>query len=149
MSYNRFTTEQRIWLIKQKYLLHSNITVQRLWAKEWKENGPAPDGRTINNLFNKWEATGSILDLPRSGRGVTVTTVNAKATVQQHFQQNPSSSAKRAALELGISRRSLCRLMKQSGLKLYRPRLVHELNEDDYDRRQQFCEEMLHAIQRF
>ena len=47
---------------------------------------------------------------------------------------------------MGISRRSLGPLIKEHGLRHYIPRLVQELNEDDFDRRMQFCEELLNKL---
>ena len=45
--------------------------------------------------------------------------------------------------KLNISRSSLQRMMKDLGLKPYRPRLLQALNEDDPDRRLEFCEWLL------
>ena len=60
--------------------------------------------------------------------------------VSQAFMKSPQKSKQRASIELGISRRSLSRLMQRLSLKMYRPRLLHRLLEDDPDRRLQFCE---------
>ena len=49
--------------------------------------------------------------------------------------KSPQKSKQRASIELGISRRSFSRLMQHLGLKMYRPRLLHELLEDDPHRR--------------
>lgn len=42
-----------------------------------------------------------------------------------------------------IEWRSLSRLMHRAGLKMYAPRLIHSLLEDDSDRLLQFCETVL------
>jgi len=63
--------------------------------------------------------------------------------MSQAFAKGPQKSKQRASIELGISRRSLRRLMQRLGLKIYRPRLLHGLLEDDPDRRLQFCEVVL------
>jgi hypothetical protein len=44
---------------------------------------------------------------------------------------------------LGISRRSLSHLMQCLGLKMYQPKLLHGLLEDDLDCRLQLCEVVL------
>ena len=49
----------------------------------------------------------------------------------------------KASIELGISCRSLSHLMERLGLKMYRPRLLHGLLEDDPDCRLQFREVVL------
>ncbi|CAF3819549.1 unnamed protein product [Rotaria sp. Silwood1] len=56
-------------------------------------------------------------------------------------------SQRRASLELGISHRSLQRLMQDLNLKPYKPRLLQALNEDDPDRRLKFCEWILNSTQ--
>jgi len=60
--------------------------------------------------------------------------------VSQAFTKSPQKSKQRASIELGISHGSLSRLMQRLGLKMYRPRLLLGLLEDDPDRRLQFCE---------
>ena len=37
--------------------------------------------------------------------------------------------------------------MKDIQLKIWRPRLLHEMNDDDYDRRVQFCERIQQQLQ--
>ena len=63
--------------------------------------------------------------------------------VCQAFTKSPQKSKQRASIELGIPRRSLSRLMQRLCLKMYRPRLLHGLLEDDPVRRLQFCEVVL------
>ena len=59
------------------------------------------------------------------------------------YVQSPRKSQRKASSELQIFHRSLGRIMTEIGLKPFRPRLLQALNDDDPDRRQQFCEEFL------
>ncbi len=80
MSQNSLSTEQRIWVIKQYYQLNFPVSVQRLWRKEF---GSSPPSRpTINSIIQKFETTGSVLNLKQKGNGVTVTTEEAKQQVK-------------------------------------------------------------------
>jgi len=63
--------------------------------------------------------------------------------VSQAFTKSSQKSKQRAFIELGISFRSLSRLMQCLGLKMYRPRLLHGLLDDDPDHHVQFCEVIL------
>jgi hypothetical protein len=63
--------------------------------------------------------------------------------VSQAFTKSPQKSKQRASVELGISRQSLSHLMQYLGFKMYQPRLLHGLSEDDPDRHLQFCEVVL------
>ncbi|CAF4884821.1 unnamed protein product, partial [Rotaria sp. Silwood1] len=49
--------------------------------------------------------------------------------------------------ELNISRSSGRRIYKSMGFKPYIPRLVHELNEVDFDRRIEYCETFLSLLE--
>jgi len=63
--------------------------------------------------------------------------------VSQAFTKRPQKSKQRASIELGISRRSSSRLVQRLGLKMYWPRLLRGLLEDDPDHSLQFCEVVL------
>ena len=63
------------------------------------------------------------------------------------YGENPSTSAKRASNELAISNTSTRRVIKQLKLRVYIPRLVQHLHEDDFDRRKEFCETMIENFQ--
>jgi hypothetical protein len=54
--------------------------------------------------------------------------------------QSPHKSTRKGSSELGISRTSYQKILKHLKLKPYRPRLSHAINEDDPDRRMEFCE---------
>lgn len=58
--------------------------------------------------------------------------------VSETFRLDPQPSQRRAAHELGISRSTLQRMMKDLGLKPYKPKLLQALNEDDPDRRLEY-----------
>nr|CAH7726855.1 unnamed protein product [Callosobruchus chinensis] len=49
----------------------------------------------------------------------------------------------------GISRTSIQRILKHYKWHPYKIQLLHELNEDDHDRRLQFCEIMRHLQKQF
>ncbi|CAF4941144.1 unnamed protein product [Rotaria sp. Silwood1] len=103
--------------------------------------------QAIHKLVKKFDDTGSVEDSPRSGRLTTVRIEENMQLVSKTFAQNPQMSQRRASLELGISRRSLQRLMQDLNLKPYKPRLLQALNEDDPDRRLEFCEWILNSTQ--
>jgi hypothetical protein len=63
--------------------------------------------------------------------------------VSPALTKSPPKAKQRVSIELGISRSSLSRLMQPLVLKMYLPRLLHGLLEDDPDRRLQFCEVVL------
>jgi hypothetical protein len=86
---------------------------------------------------------GPFVMLQKSVRPLSVTSKENEMLMSQTFTKGPQKSKQRASIELGISRRFLSRLMQRLGLKMYRPRLLHGLLEDEPDRRLQFWEVVL------
>ncbi|CAF1169002.1 unnamed protein product [Rotaria sp. Silwood1] len=99
-----------------------------------------PARQAIYKLAKKFDDTGSVEDSPRSDRPATVRTEENIQLVSEAFARNPQICQRRASLRLGISRTSLQRFMQDLNLKPYKPRLLQALNEDDPDRRLEFCE---------
>ncbi|GFT08476.1 DUF4817 domain-containing protein [Nephila pilipes] len=56
------------------------------------------------------------------------------------FKLSPRKSLRQASREVGISKSSVHRIMKRCQWRSYIPRLVPALNDDDPDRRVQYCE---------
>ena len=89
--------------------------------------------------------TGSVADSKKPGRPTSITTEVNIVRVSQFYSETPQTSSRRASHQLQISQTSIRRMINSLGLKHYIPRLMQELNEDDFDRSVQFCETMLHA----
>ena len=132
------TEDQRKWIIKQYWKTENAHLVREAWRNMF--NTPPPSRQAIYNLRDKFEATGSVRNAPKSGRNKTSTTEDNEMLVALTFINSPKKSTRRAAQELSLPRTSLQRLMKKLNLNPYRPRLLHGLMEDDPDRRLQFCE---------
>ena len=75
----------------------------------------------------------------RSGRPLTATSP-ASAMVLGRFTTSPRKSATQCARETGVRSTSVRSILKAFKWKLYIPRLLHAINEDDPDRGLQFCE---------
>jgi hypothetical protein len=138
---DNLTNDQRKWILKQYWKTENAEKVRQKWAKEF--DTPPTIRQAIYRIRDKFDETGSICNAPKSGRPVCVTTQENEMLVSQAFTKSPQKSKQRASIELGISRRSLSRLMQRLGLKIYRPRLLHGLVEDDPDHSLQFCEVVL------
>ncbi|CAF3749130.1 unnamed protein product, partial [Rotaria socialis] len=61
--------------------------------------------------------------------------------------EEPQTSIYRMSLQLNIPRSSVQSIYKSMDYKPYIPRLVHDLNEDDFDRRVECCETFLTLLQ--
>ena len=114
-------------------------SIQTAFAERFPGKVP-PSRQAIHALKKKFRETGSVHDAKKSGQSVSVRSPQNIETMAQFYHENPSTSQVRASLQVQISRTSLQRIMKDLKLRLWRPQLIHALNEDDFDRRSQFCQ---------
>lgn len=133
---NNLNQEQRKWILKQYWKCKNAEQVRTLWQEAF--NTPPPSRQAIYRIRNKFESSGSVINLPKSGRPKTSMTEENEIRVALTFVNSPRKSTRCASMELSIPRTSLRRLMLK--LKPYHPHLIHGLLEDDPDRRLQFCE---------
>ncbi len=145
MARRQLSVNERTWIVKHMYRLEYPINVQRLWSKEINNN--PPDRKTITSLMNKFEQTGSVLNIDSPGRPVSVTNQTTKDEVSSILEEKPVTSTRQMSSTLNISRSSVRRIYKSMGFKPYIPRLVQELNEDDFDRRIGYCETFLSLLE--
>lgn len=131
-------------MLKTYWKYENAMDVIREWPAHF--DTPPPRRQTIYDLRDKFERTGGIMDAPRSGRPVTVTTQENTNLVAQFLVENPRSSTRVAAATLNIERRSIRRMIHDAGFRPYIPRLIHGLLGDDSDRRLQFCELFINEV---
>lgn len=81
--------------------------------------------------------------MKRSGRPKSATDERKQADVVAYVQEFPRQSLSEMAETSGISSRSVARILKAHKFHPYKMKLIHELNDDDPDRRLQFCEQFM------
>lgn len=135
-----WSLQQRILILKTYWRTESINEVKNTFQLRFA-NLPIPSKTAIYKLIKKFDRTGSCADAPRSGRRRSSRTEENVEEVSLFNIENPTISTRKASEQLNIPRTSLRRLLKVDlKLKPYRPTLVQALNEDDADRRNQFCE---------
>ncbi|CAF3586103.1 unnamed protein product [Rotaria sp. Silwood1] len=90
------------------YRLEYPINVQRLWSKETNNN--LSDRKMIRLLMNKFERTGSVLDIDPPCRPVSVADQTTKDEISSIFGKVPRTSSRQMSSELNISRSSVRRI---------------------------------------
>ena len=91
---------------------------------------PETRRKLIFRTIKRFNEIGSLLDRPRSGRPVSVSTVRMRKVVRSRVLRNPRRSVRKMAKELKISRGSLQNIMKKDlGLSSYKRRKVHFLTK--------------------
>ncbi|CAF0981669.1 unnamed protein product [Rotaria sp. Silwood1] len=142
------TKEQRIFILKQWWMSGRTLHIVNSAFKHEFPDDKIPARQTIYRLAKKFDETGSVEDAPRSGRPTSINTEENIELTSESFLLNPKTSQRRAVRDLHISRSSLQRIMKDLNLKPYKPRLLQSLNEDDPDRRLEFCEWILDSTEK-
>ncbi|UYV74069.1 hypothetical protein LAZ67_11002027 [Cordylochernes scorpioides] len=124
---------------------HGSFTILRCqWSKHSESS--APSKSTIPRIIKKIETTGSVADLPRSGRPHFATCETNINIVRASLEASPQNSTRRLSQELKIPRTSIQRMLKDLGYKPHIPKLINVLHEDDWDKMMEFCEKMLEMI---
>ena len=119
----RLQLSERIHVVKQYYLgSRSYKHVVDTWQSEF--SSPPPSKPTMYQLISKFEMLGTFAGAPRSGAPITQRNDDHRDLVAAAYVENPTTSQRRTSVELGISRRSLGRIMDDLGLKPYRPRAL-------------------------
>lgn len=137
----RRSLEEKIQIVILYAKFENYGEVQRQWKNYFDSEPPAKT--TIRDLFNRFQQTGSVSDLPRSGRPSTSSTPERLEEARALVDENPKTSVTAGAIALGIPRTSYHRILEKLDLHPYRPQRIPELLDDDFDRRLEFCDTML------
>ena len=97
----------------------------------------------IQSIVKKFEETVSFHNRERSGRPRSVVTEEAKQDILKMMQEPVNISIRRGAGEINMIRSSYHRSIEEAGLRPFRPTTVQELSDDDFDRRNEFCDTIL------
>lgn len=140
MAGYQLSFEERKFVLKCYWKTENVTEVQRRFRREFDKSPPTH--RTIARIRDKFEADGTVhnVNKKRSGRPRTSTSPRKEEQVQEALIRSPQKSLRQTARETHISKDSVHRIMKRLGWKSYIPTLTHALNDDDPDRRVQFCE---------
>lgn len=117
----------------------STVEVCELFNNVHQERRPISRS-TVSKIISKFRETGSVRDKPKSGRPKICD--ETKLNVLLSYQDNPHSSSRQVGLNQNIGYKSVQNILHKEKYHPYKICLVHELNEDDFDRRLQFCENM-------
>jgi len=127
----------------------SVITTQRAFCTRFTlgRNAPVPDQKTILLWISNLRATGSTLKRKSPGRPRTIRTPENMEAVRASIQQSPKRFARKHAMAIRISSRSLRRIL-HADLKLhpYKMLLAQELSERDHANCRAISAEILEQV---
>ncbi|CAH2000879.1 unnamed protein product [Acanthoscelides obtectus] len=126
-----YSIEDRIKVIQEHYKNGAKIknTFRALREHFGRNNRPNETTIAIGRLVRKFEATGSVANVPGSGRPRSVRTPENIAVVKESVRDDPKQSTTRRSQELGISSTSLLRILhKDLNVHAYKIQLTQELH---------------------
>lgn len=98
-------------------------------------------GKIVRELVAKFRETGSVHNKKRNIENAGFHEAMEIAVLGE-VAMDSTLSTRQLAIATGVPRTSVQRVLKKYKFHPYKIRLVQELNEDDFDRRLQFCEVM-------
>lgn len=101
---------------------------------------PKPSGIGVKKMLDKLRATGTVADRHKSGRPRTATDEANEVLVLGSVELNMRQSIREVAMETGSSLTAAWRILKRHKFHPYGVRLVQELSQLDYAKREDFCE---------
>lgn len=107
----------------------------RLYAEHFL-NRQCPDHRTFSRVHMRLRETGTFkVSMNDTGRNRVVRDVEFEDIVLQQFEEYPMASTREVARNLGSSKSTVWRVLKEEKLYPYRPQKVQSLKPQDYPRR--------------
>ena len=95
----------------------------------------------VSKIVRKFHELGHVRDRPRCGRPQV--SQDVRLDILLDLQENPHRPTQEVAANFEIGKSSVWRTLKKYKWHPYKAILAHELNEDDPDRRMEFCEDMM------
>jgi hypothetical protein len=144
---NKFSKQQKIDIL-QHYLLNSMSPVNTLRSlrRLWNDRFLYIKGTTFRHLLDIFRRHGAV-EYQRKREHTARTPKNierVKEIVGEASEEQRPSSSYRIAAQVGVSQSTVWRILRKDlKLKPYHIKLVHKLNEDDFDRRVEFSEILL------
>jgi len=145
----RLSERERISLLMMRGWgdrVRSYRNVVDLFNRTFRNEGARISKGTVSKTVRRFEQMGSVRNRPTTGRPSTATTEEKSLDVLQSFVENPHETLRSVALQHEIDPKSVHKILKVNKFHPYKIKLVQELNDDDPDRRVEFCETMMEMI---
>lgn len=143
---NKLTIPERTEIIGLCNEGNSFRNVAAIFNDRYPNRQPPLAHGTVSNIYRKFEATGSVRDLPRSGRPSKVQDENVIANVLNIVNQNPRTSTRALANATNNCRNTIMKILHTNGYHPYKAQPHNELYQGDDIRRMEFCTDMLDLL---
>ena len=143
----RYTPVQRFHLACLWEQFRSVTVVQRTFARMFELS--ARDSRPSRDAILSAHETALTIGLasaPHSGRNRSARCEENVQRVVTAVMETPKTSQRRLSQQLNLSKSTIQRILKERKFHPYRLRVLHALNEEDYENRLDFAEEIIQMI---
>jgi hypothetical protein len=135
-----FTLKQRIFILECYIETRGYTDTAETYAQTFPETS-GPYKSSIERLYDKLKAMGSVANVPRSGRPTTALTEEKVTDIQASITVSPRKSLRRLSQQSGVSLGSeYTAVRKKLHLFPYKVRVVQELEPNDHVRCTQYCQ---------
>jgi transposase len=101
---------------------------------------------TVKKTLDRFVTLHSIKNKVGSGRPKTATSLEKRQEIMEQIVETPKISTSQLALNHDVSITSIRRVLRKEKAHPYKVQLIHELTEDDPDKRMEFCEILQNQI---
>lgn len=122
--------------------------VCRIFNQQYPNRSPIVKS-TVCKILKKFNATGNVKDIQKSGRPKTQTSSDKALDILLSIEENPHLATRTVALDHGTSHMSVQRILNRKKFHPFKVTLVQEFLEDDFDRRLEFCDRMMEFCNNF
>lgn len=134
----RYTLEERVQMVYM-YGAHPSFEEVSNEFHVMFPDRPRPHRTTVRRIIQKFNRTGSVLDIRHKERLRPATNDDASIDLLGHVEVFPRMSTSERAHEAGMSQSSVDRILKRNKYHGYQYENVQELHGDDFEHREQFC----------
>lgn len=114
------------------------LLASRVYAQKYPDRNH-PDKRVLQKLLEVFRRTGSVAYQKVNRPKLVTEDYDNEFQVIGSIIENPHASQREISREIGISRRSVGRIIKRHKFHPYHIQLHQELQEEDFDRRLEYC----------
>lgn len=144
-----YSVEERVFLVLEYHRLNHSPTATRRSFQKRFQVAKGPDGKTIRELFKKFQQTGNVADAYVGNVGPThsVVTPENATTLAAVIERHPNKSVRRLAAESGITPSSTYRILRKTlHMFPYKIQCRHAIPVRAERQREDFANEMLNMI---
>uniref|UniRef100_T1J6N7 DUF4817 domain-containing protein n=1 Tax=Strigamia maritima TaxID=126957 RepID=T1J6N7_STRMM len=138
MAPHTFTNEIFVELLLLYFHNGENQSKASQLYAELHSDQPAPSHKVVGRLIKRFLATGSVQEI-KHGRPKSATAENNTIDVLASVEVEPKLSVRQHAQANGISKNSVCRILKTNKIHPYKTKFVQELLDRDPVNQLQFC----------